>query len=132
MNRLIKSLSIAVLALGSALALAAEPTEWEKIKTYAHAKQKEAVAEGKKLIAATDKKIDALKKDVSTASADAKKAHEANMKELQEKRKQAGQHLEKMEKSAANTWDATKEGFSNAYKDLHASYEKARAGVKSK
>lgn len=132
MNPLIKTLSIAALALGSFATLATEPGGWEKIKSFAHSSKNEAVAEGKKLIAATDKKIDELKKDVSKASADTKKAHEANMKELQDKRKQAQEHLGKMEKSAANTWDATKDGFSKAYKDLHDSYEKARAGVKSK
>jgi len=132
MNLLLESLSVATLALASTLASAAEPTTWEKIKAFAHDSKKEAVAEGQQMIAATDKKIDALKKEAAKATGDARKAHEANMKELQAKRKAAQAELDKMQKSAANTWDATKEGFSNAYKDLNEAYEKARAGSASK
>lgn len=132
MKQLHRVLSMTVLALAPMLALANEPGAWEKIKSFAHTSKNEAVAEGKKMIAATDKKIAEIKKDTSKATGEAKTAHEANMKELQAKRKEAQAHLEKMEKSAANTWDATKDGFSKAYKDLHESYEKAKAGVKSK
>lgn len=128
MKTLLKSLSVAALALSSALSMAAEPTAWEKIKNFAHESKTEAVAEGKKMIAATDKQIAELKKEVAKSTGEAKKAHEANMKELQAKRKAAQAELDKMQKSAANTWDATKEGFSNAYKDLQAAYEKAKAG----
>jgi uncharacterized protein HemX len=132
MNLLLKSLCGATLALAAALVMATEPTAWEKIKTFAHDSKKEAVAEGRKMIAATDKKIEEMKKETAKATGDAKKAHEANMKELQAKRKAAQAELDKMQKSAANTWDATKAGFSNAYKDLHTAYEKARAGGGSK
>jgi hypothetical protein len=128
MNLLLKSLTVATLTLASALAMAAEPTAWEKIKTFAHESKNDAVTEGKKMIAATDKKIEEMKKEAAKSTGEAKKAHEANMKELQAKRKAAQAELDKMQKSAANTWDATKEGFSNAYKDLHEAYEKAKAG----
>jgi hypothetical protein len=132
MNKLIQSLSAAVLVLASALATAAEPTAWEKIKAFAHTSKNEAVAEGKKLMAATDKQIAEMKKQASKSAGDTKKAHEANMKDLQAKRQAAGQQLAKMEKSAASTWDATKEGFSNAYKDLSESVDKAKSGTASK
>lgn len=125
MNVLSKSLAIAALALAPMLALAAEPSTWEKIKSYAHERKAEAVAEGKKMIAATDKQIAELKKEVAKSTGEARKAHEQNMKELQAKRKVAQAELNKMQKSAARTWDATKEGFSNAYKDLQEAYEKA-------
>lgn len=132
MNNLFKAISAAALLVASSLSMAAEPTTWEKIKSFAHESKKEAVAEGKKAIAATDKQIATLKKEVSKSTGEAKAAHEKNMKELQAKRKVAQAELGKMEKSAAKTWDATKEGFSNAYKDLHESYEKAAAAAKSK
>ena len=132
MKTLFKALSAAVLLAASSLSMAAEPTAWEKIKSFAHESKKEAVAEGKKAIAATDKQIAALKKDIGKSTGEAKVAHEKNMKELQAKRKVAQAELGKMQKSAANTWDATKEGFSNAYKDLHQAYEKAAAAAKSK
>ena len=34
--------------------------------------------------------------------------------------------------AAAKTWDATKEGFSNAYKDLSQAYDKAASSAQSK
>jgi len=132
MKNLIKALSAAVLLAASTLSMAAEPTTWEKVKSFAHESKKEAVAEGKKAIAATDKQIAALKKDVTRSTGEAKVAHEKNMKELQAKRKVAQAELGKMQKSASSTWDATKEGFSNAYQDLHQSVEKATAAAKSK
>jgi Skp family chaperone for outer membrane proteins len=125
MKMLHKFLSLSLLALSSALALAAEPTAWEKIKSYAHDRKTEAVAEGKKMIAATDRQIAALKKEIAQSTGEARKAHEQNMKELQAKRQVAQAELVKMQKSAARTWDATKEGFSNAYRDLQQAYEKA-------
>lgn len=132
MKTLIKTMSALTLALSTSLAMAAEPGAWEKIKTFAHDKKEDAVAEGKKLLAATDKKIESMKTDVSKANADTRKAHEKNMEELRAKRKAAAAELERLEKSAANTWDATKTGFSNAYKDLHESVEKAAAANKAK
>lgn len=132
MKIFIKALSAAVLLAASTLSMAAEPTTWEKVKSFAHERKQDAVAEGKKAIAATDKQIAALKKDVARSTGEAKVAHEKNMKELQAKRKLAQAELGKMQKSASNTWDATKEGFSNAYQDLHQSVEKATAAAKSK
>lgn len=132
MKILITALSAAVLLATTSLAMAAELTTWEKIKSYAHEGKKEAVAEGKKAIAATDKQIASLKNEIAKSTGEAKVAHEKNMKELQAKRKVAQAELGKMEKSAAKTWDATKEGFSNAYKDLQESYEKAASAATSK
>jgi hypothetical protein len=118
--------SLSVLAAG-------EPTDkstWEKFGTYPHQQKNAAVAEGSKLIAESDKKITELAKQASQSSAETKAAHEKNMKELQEKSKQAQAELAKMEKASSNAWDATKEGFSNAYKDLSLAYDKAVAAVK--
>ncbi len=132
MMKMIKPLSLATVALLSALALAPSVHATEKVQAAKHENKKEAVAEGNQLVAALDKKIEALKKDVAKSNADVKKAHEANMKDLQAKRKAAADELAKMEKSAANTWDATKEGFTKAFKDLQASYDKAVADAKAK
>lgn len=139
MNLLSKTLQAAALAatlasamLASPLAAANEPSAWDKFKSFAHDKKNDAVAEGKKLIAATDKNIDQLKQEMAKSSGEARKAHEQNMKELQAKRKAAQAELARLEKSAASTWDATKEGFAKAYQDLQQSYEKAKAGKASK
>lgn len=128
MNKFSHFMAAATLAWASSHAATAEPSTWEQVKSYTHEKKTEVVAEGKKMIAATDKKIDALKADAAKSSGEVKKAHEQNMKELQAKRHAAQLELDKMEKSASHTWSATKEGFHQAYKDLHQAYDKAQAG----
>jgi DNA-binding transcriptional MerR regulator len=114
-----------LLATFAALSFAAEPSTTEKISSYAHDRKAEAVAEGKRLLAETDKKIAEMKQQARQSSADAKAAHEANMKELQQKKKEAQAQLAKLQRASSKTWDATKEGFANAYEAMRASYEKA-------
>jgi hypothetical protein len=111
-------------------ATAKAETTWDSIKDFSHKEKDKAVAAGKKLIAETDKKIDALAKDTKNATAETKKAHEANMKELKEKKKAAQDELAKLGKASGEAWDATKTGFHNAGKALHESYEKAAAAIK--
>lgn len=130
MKNLFKTLTVATLAFTSVFAMAAEATAWEKIKAFTHESKAEAVAEGRKLIAASDKQMAELKREIAKSSGETKKAHQQNMKELQAKRKVAKTNLGKMQKAGARTWDATKEGFSNAYQDLHDSYDKAAANAK--
>ena len=126
------------LCLGMALSAQAanEPAKakaestWDSVKEFSHKEKERAVAAGKKLIAETDKKIAALAKDTKNATAETKAAHEANMKELQEKKKAAQAELDKLGKSSGEAWDATKTGFSDAGKALAAAYDKAAAAVK--
>jgi hypothetical protein len=106
------------------------PGAWEKVKAFTHQQKNEAIAEGKKLIAATDKHIAELSKQAKGAVGEAKAEHEKNMLELKAKKKEAQVQLGKMGKATGNAWDATKEGFTNAGKDLHAAYEKAAASAK--
>lgn len=105
-------------------------TTWDNMKDFSHKEKDKAVAAGKKLIAETDKKIDELGKQTKNATAETKAAHEANMKELKEKKKAAQAELDKMGKASGEVWDATKTGFSDAGKALGAAYDKAAAAVK--
>jgi hypothetical protein len=132
-------MKIKVLATIAAVALSAatlptvaadDPTTWEKIKGFAHTQKENAVTEAKKMIAASDKQIDEMSKTAKQSGADAKAAHQQNMKELQAKKQQAQMELGKLEKSGANAWDATKEGFGKAYRDLSTAYHKAVATSK--
>jgi hypothetical protein len=100
-------------------------TAWERFKAYAHHEKGVAVQEGKKLIAATDRRIAEMKKQAHGANQEAKKAIDADVRALEAKKKDAQAHLERMAQSSANAWDATKEGFANAYRDLHQAYDKA-------
>jgi hypothetical protein len=124
-----RCLLVGLLAVFSALSFAAEPTTTEKISSYAHERKAEAVAEGKRLIAEADKKIAEMKKQTQDSGAEAKAAHEANMKELQQKKKEAQVQLGKLQRASAKTWDATKEGFANAYQSMRASFDKATSSA---
>jgi hypothetical protein len=126
-----RCLWVGLLAVFSAVSFAAEPTTTEKISSYAHERKAEAVAEGKRLIAETDKKIAEMKKQTQHSTAEAKAAHQANMKELRQKKKEAGAQLAKLQRSSVKTWDATKEGFANAYLAMRASYDKATGTAKA-
>ncbi len=130
MNLLQKSMLVSVLAFITSVALAAEPAHWERFKAYAHAEKEAAVADGKKLLAEMDAKIEDLKKQAAASKAEAKVAYENDMKALRAKRDAASAHMEKLQKSSAEAWLATRDGFANAYHDLHKSYEKAGAAFK--
>jgi hypothetical protein len=123
--RLITVLAAALCATTLSAIAADEPSTWDKVKGFTHQQKEQAVAEAKKLIAATDKQIDSLAAQTKQSGADAKAAHQQNMKELQAKKKLAQAELHKLEKASSNAWDATKEGFSNAYQDLKSAYNKA-------
>ena len=123
------SLLIMASALGSHT-VRAEEGDWEKIKTFAHSQKQEAIAEGKKLIAETERNIEALKKDAKHSAAETKRAHEQNMAELEAKKKTAHAELIRLEAAAAGSWQAAREGVSDAYRDLHKAYEKASASAR--
>jgi hypothetical protein len=125
MKSLIHCLLITLLAVPCALSLAAEPSTTEKISSYAHERKAEAVAEGKRLIAEADKKIAEMKKQAKQSGTEAKAAHDANMKDLVQKKKEAQVQLARMQKASSKTWEATKEGFANAYQAMRASFDKA-------
>lgn len=132
MNSLCRRLLTALLTTAlAAPSFAAEPTTTEKISSYAHERKSEAVAEGKRLIAETDKKITEVKQQTQHSSAEAKAAHEANMKELLQKKKEARAQLAKLQRASSKTWDATKEGFANAYQAMRASFDKATSSAPS-
>jgi hypothetical protein len=131
MNSLSRCLLAFALGALAATAFAAEPTSAEKISSYAHERKAEAVAAGKRLIAEADKKIAEMKEQTQHSSAEAKAAHDANMKELQQKKKEAQAQLGKLQRASSKTWDATKDGFANAYQAMRASFDKA-TGSESK
>ncbi len=125
MNRPTRCLLVSLLSSAAMLCVAAEPTTTEKIAEFAHERKAEAVAEGKRLIAEADKKLAEMKAQTEHSSAEARAAHAANMKELQQKKQEAQQQLARLQKASSQTWDATKEGFANAYQAMRASFDKA-------
>ena len=129
MNARTRCFLAGLLVAFAALSFAAEPSTTEKISSYAHERKAEAVAEGKRLLAETDKKIAEMKKQAKQSTVEAQAAHEANMKELQQKKKEAQAQLAKLQKASSKTWEATKEGFANAYQAMRASYDKATSSA---
>lgn len=106
-----------------------EPSAWDQVKTFAHTEKKAAVKSGQHLLAATDRQIASMKKAVKTSNVETKAAYEANIADLQAKKKATKAELARLSKASAKTWDATKEGFGKAYQDLHDSYGKAKAAA---
>jgi hypothetical protein len=118
------------LAAASAQTTAADVSKktgdaWDTIKAYGADKQKEAVAHGKELMKEAGAKIAQLEDKSAKASGDAKVRYEKEIKALKASRDQASAKLAEMEKSSSSAWDATKNGFANAYKDLHQAYGRA-------
>ncbi len=129
--RIFKKLAlIATVALVSSTTFAAEPGRWERIKGYAHTEKEAALADGKKVLAELDAKIEDMKKQASHATGETKAAYERNLADLRVKRAEAQKHIEHMQKSGSEAWQATRDGFANAYQDLHQAYDKAAAAVK--
>ena len=125
----------AVMALGSATVLAAshaageKNSTWEDVKSWTHEKKNDAVAAGKKMIAATDKKMEELQAQAKKAGTETSAAHQQNMMDLQAKKAAAAAQLEKLEKAGTTAWTGTRDAFAAAYKDLTDSHDKA-AGAK--
>lgn len=130
MKALAKLAVLAALAFGSLVSMAAEESAWERVKRFAHAQKESALTEGRKLVDATDKQIAALGKDAKHATAETKAAHEKNMAELRRAREKAHAELGRMQASGADAWNATRDGFSAAYRALHQAYEKAAASAR--
>jgi len=133
---MLRTISIAVLvcAFGLSppqLASAQQASEaWDNVNAYTVEKKNEAVAYGKKLVSEIDAKIKDLEREAANSKGEAKIAYEKNMKELKEKRAQAAAKLDEMGKASGAAWEATKQGFADAYKDLHGAYHRAVAQFK--
>ncbi len=98
---------------------------WDQVKTFTVEKKQAAVEYGKNLVRETDEKIEELEARAAKSSGEAKAAQERSIKELKEKRAQTAAKLDDMGKASGNAWDATKQGFADAYKDLSQSFNRA-------
>jgi hypothetical protein len=98
---------------------------WETFKAYMAHQKDEAVAEGKILLKKADAKIQEMEGDAAKASGDAKVEYEKTIKNLKEMRAHAAKKLDDLGNSSGDAWDATKDGFVEAYKDLYDAYKEA-------
>lgn len=125
---------IAVLVVAPAFALAQTTTKdvskkageaWDTVKSYSVDRKNDAVAYGKKLVRQTDREIKELDRKAAKASDEAKTQFQSDAKELRAKRAEASKKLDQMGKASEAAWEDAKNGFADAYKDLHESYQKA-------
>lgn len=116
---------LSLLVFQSSPAVSQVGEAWDQVKSYTVEKKDAAVEYGKSLVRQADSQIKELEEKAAKSSGETKAAYERNIKELKEKRAQAQVKLDDMGKASGNAWDATKQGFAEAYKDLHQSYNKA-------
>ena len=102
----------------------------DKIKSYSVEKKNEAVAYGKKITSDLDAKIKALEAQVARDTSSTKADAQRELKELKAKRAETSKKLNELGRATAQSWDATKQGFADAYKDLQQAYDKAVASLK--
>lgn len=98
---------------------------WSTIKAYTVDKKNDAVAYGRQLMKDTDDKIAELEAKASKASGKAKAKYDKELKKLKVTRAKAAAKLDKMEKETGKAWNASKQGFADAYRDLQNAYHKA-------
>src|SRR5262245_21756670 len=102
----------------------------DKMKGYTVEKKNEAVAHGKKAMSDLDVKIKELEAQVGRDTSAAKADAQRQLEELKGKQAETAKQLDELGKASAQSWDATKQGFADAYKDLQKSYDKAVASFK--
>jgi len=78
-----------------------------------------------KLVRDTDRELKQLDRKAAKASDEAKAQIRSDMKELRAKRAEAAKKLDEMGKASAGAWENAKNGFADAYKDLHQAYARA-------
>ncbi len=125
-----RALVLGILVCAAALAVSqpvsAQVREaWERVKAFTIETKDAALEDGRKLMREADAKITQLEDKASQSSGDAKAAYERSVADLKVKRAQAANKLDEMGKATGSAWDATKNGFADAYKDLHESADKA-------
>ena len=98
---------------------------WETFKAYMVNQKNEAVADGKSLLQKADVKIQELEDDAAKASGDTKAEYEKTIQKLKAMRSDAAKKLDDLGDSSEDAWNATKEGFVDAYKDLYDAYKEA-------
>jgi hypothetical protein len=99
----------------------------EAIKDYTVDRKDEAVAYAKKLRSDMDAKIKALEARASKQPAEAKAKSDQMIKDLKAQRAKMSGKFNDLSKATKASWDETKKGFADAYRDLARSYDKAVA-----
>ncbi|MGH8724810.1 MAG: hypothetical protein ACREU1_08110 [Burkholderiales bacterium] len=103
---------------------------WDTLKSYTVDKKNDAVGYGRKLVRDTDRKIKELEGKAAKASGEVKAQYDREIKDLKARRAKASKKLDEMGKATGAAWDSAKDGFADAYRELHEAYDKAAAKFK--
>lgn len=125
----------AVLLLSAPLPVAAQTTTTdvgrkmaetgETIKDYAVEKKDEAVAQARKLGNDIDARIKELETRAAKQAGEAKAKSQEMIKDLKAKRATVSAKLNDLSRATKASWEDTKKGFVDAYRDLATAYDKA-------
>lgn len=100
------------------------------ISSYSAEQRDAAVAAAKKALEKTDRRIDELQHDFDenrkSMSEEARKQAEETLNALRRQRNEIAEWLGGLKHSSASAWEEIKKGFSQSYRDLEKSLEKAR------
>ena len=102
----------------------------DAMKDYTVEKKNDAVAHAKKLGRDIDAKIKKFEADAAKSGAETKAAAQEMVKELKAKQAKMAQKTNDLSKATKASWDDTKKGFTDAYKDLAMTFDKAVASIK--
>jgi hypothetical protein len=102
----------------------------DRMRSYSVEKKKEAVTFGKKMMSDFDKQMKDLERQVSRDTTSAKADAQRQLKDLKAERAATGKKLDDLGHASAQSWETTKHGFADAFKDLQQSYDKTVAGLK--
>ena len=136
MSRIPAALAAAAIVLATATgAYASEVSKkaselWGSIKAFTVEKKDDALSHGSKLLKDMDAEIGRLEAKAGTAKGDAKAAYQKQVAELKAARATAGAKLEHLGKQTGAAWSEAKDGFADAYRDLHHAVDKAAAKIK--
>ncbi len=97
---------------------------WDQVRAFTIEKKDAAFDYGKTLVRDTDAKIKELEEKAAKSTGETKAAYERSIADLKVKRAQAAAKLDDMGKATGSAWDATKQGFAEAYKDLKQAVDK--------
>ena len=108
----------------------------EAIKNYTADKREEAAKKAQAALDALDTRIDALEKQIDKdwdkMNKAAREQARSSLKALHEQRVQVAEWYGGLKNSTASAWEDMKKGFSDAYKSLRQTWEKAEREYQQK
>jgi septal ring factor EnvC (AmiA/AmiB activator) len=97
----------------------------EAIRDYTVERKDQAVAQARKLSSELEAQIKQLETKASRATGEARTTAQKELDEVKQKREQTRKKLAELKGASSASWDAAKQGFVDAYRDLRQAYDRA-------